>query len=50
VLSLESGQVIADPFYPTLDLLDLLRAHAAALPRATRPSLLRRLTLRPRSA
>ena len=50
VLSLEDGKAIADPFYPTRDLLELLRAHAAGLARARRPGLLQRLTLRPRSA
>lgn len=30
-LSLADGSVIADPFFPTLDLIELLRAHAAAL-------------------
>jgi hypothetical protein len=29
-LSLSEGSVIADPFYPTLDLIALLRTHAAA--------------------
>ena len=28
-LSLADGSVIADPFFPTLDLLELLRTHAA---------------------
>jgi hypothetical protein len=48
VLSLEDGKAIADPFHPTADLLDLLRAHAKALPRLSH-SLLTRLRLRPRS-
>ena len=30
-LSLADGSVIADPFFPTLDLLELLRTHAAGL-------------------
>lgn len=48
-LSLEDGKAIADPFHASRDLLDLLRAHAAA---TRRPSsgLLARLRLRPRSA
>lgn len=49
-LSLEDGRSIADPFHPTSDLLELLRAHAAALRRTELPGLLRRLSLRPRSA
>ena len=49
-LSLEDGRAIADPFHPASDLLELLRAHASALARQARPRLLRRLTLRPRSA
>ena len=37
-LSLGDGSVIADPFFPTLHLLDLMRAHVAgAQPRARRP-------------
>lgn len=28
-LSLEDGSAIADPFYPTLHIVELLRAHAA---------------------
>jgi hypothetical protein len=48
-LSLEDGRSIADPFHPTRDLMDLLRAHAATTgPR--REGLLTRLGLRPRSA
>jgi hypothetical protein len=31
-LSLQSGAVIADPFRPTLALVELLRAHARAVP------------------
>jgi hypothetical protein len=49
-LSLEDGRAIADPFHPTLDLVELLRTHAATTIHAHRPSLLQRLTLRPRSA
>jgi hypothetical protein len=49
-LSIPEGRAIADPFHPTRDLVDLLEAHADAIRRATRPSLLRRMTLRPRSA
>jgi hypothetical protein len=30
-LSLSDGSSIADPFYPTLDLIELLRVHAVAL-------------------
>ena len=30
-LSLADGSVIADPFFPTLDLIELLRTHATAL-------------------
>jgi hypothetical protein len=30
-LSLSDGGTIADPFFPTVDLLELLRVHAAAL-------------------
>jgi hypothetical protein len=30
-LSLADGSVIADPFFPTIDLLELLHTHAAAL-------------------
>ena len=49
-LSLESGDVIADPFHPTSDLVELVRSHASALKRTELPGLLRRLALRPRSA
>jgi hypothetical protein len=45
ILSLEDGRTIADPFFATLDLLALLRAHAAAT-RRNAPGLLRRLRLR----
>lgn len=31
-LSLRNGAVIADPFFPTADLVALLRAHVAATP------------------
>jgi hypothetical protein len=30
-LSLDDGTAIADPFFPTADLLDLLRVHARAI-------------------
>ena len=45
ILSLEDGRTIADPFFATVDLLALLRAHAAATRRPA-VSLLRRLRLR----
>ena len=45
-LSLEDGRTIADPFYPTRYLLDLLSAYAKASPRSA-PRLLTRLRLRP---
>ena len=45
ILSLEDGKTIADPFFATVDLIALLRAHAAATQR-TAPGLLRRLRLR----
>jgi hypothetical protein len=48
-LSLEDGASMADPFHASRDLLDLLRAHAAASPRRPK-GLLTRLGLRPRSA
>jgi hypothetical protein len=48
-LSLDDGSSIADPFHSTRDLLDLLRAHAAASA-LRRGGLLTRLGLRPRSA
>jgi hypothetical protein len=49
-LSIETGSSIADPFHPTSDLLELLQAHAAATSRRTRPGLLTRFGLRPRTA
>jgi hypothetical protein len=49
VLSIERGESIADPFHSTGDLLDLLRAQAAATRRGHR-GFLTRLGLRPRSA
>ena len=49
-LSIETGSSIADPFHPTTDLLELLQAHAAATNRRTRPGLLTRFGLRPRTA
>jgi hypothetical protein len=45
-LSLEDGKAIADPFHPTSDLLDLLRAHENAT-RRPQKGLLTRLRLRP---
>lgn len=46
-LSLRDGAAIADPFHPSLDVIELLRVHAAAMrgqkPRAPRR---RRLALR----
>ena len=48
-LSLQDGDAIADPFHPTRDLLELLRAHAAGTA-LSRPGLLARVRLRPRSA
>ncbi|HEX6458178.1 MAG TPA: hypothetical protein VF032_04605 [Thermoleophilaceae bacterium] len=44
-VSLEDGRTIADPFYATLDLVALLKAHAAATRRPA-PRLLKRLRLR----
>ncbi|MBV9714310.1 MAG: hypothetical protein JOZ64_02935 [Solirubrobacterales bacterium] len=48
-LSMASGSVVADPFSPTLHLLDLLRTHATAIaPTATvsrRPRRMARLRL-----
>jgi len=49
-MSIHQGTSIADPFHPTSELLELLSAHAASLRRFERPPLLRRLTLRARSA
>ncbi len=50
VLSIDDGTTIADPFHPTRDLVELLRTHATRIERFRRPSLLQRLSLRPRSA
>jgi hypothetical protein len=50
VVSIEDGAAIADPFYPTRDVVELLRMHAERSRRFSGPGLLRRLTLRPRSA
>jgi hypothetical protein len=47
-VSIEDGRAIADPFHPTRDLVELLRTHAAATASVERPTLLQRLTLRPR--
>jgi hypothetical protein len=49
VISVEGGESIADPFYPTRDLVALLRSHAAAT-RRRRGGVLARFRLRPRSA
>jgi hypothetical protein len=49
-LSIETGKSIADPFHATRDLLQLLEAHAANTRRRTRPGLLARVGLRPRTA
>jgi len=49
-MSIHAGSSIADPFHATSELRELLVAHAASLRRAERPPLLRRLTLRARSA
>ena len=49
-LSVEDGRTIADPFHPTRDLIELLRASARGLGRERRQRLPRRLTLRARSA
>jgi hypothetical protein len=50
-MSIREGDSIADPFSPTGELRELLAAHAANLRRSEqRPPLLRRLTLRARSA
>ena len=48
-LSLSDGSVVADPFFPTLHLLDLLRTHAAAA-NSERPRRLGRRALRLRLA
>jgi len=46
-LSLSDGSAIADPFFPTLHLLDLLRTHAvAATPKRPRRRLWRAARLR----
>jgi hypothetical protein len=36
-ISLEDGRVIADPFFPTAHLVELLRARAGSLDAATQP-------------
>jgi hypothetical protein len=41
-LSLDDGSAIADPFYPTLGLLELLRTHATATMPAAAPRRVRR--------
>jgi len=48
-LSLRDGSAIADPFFPTADLLELLRVHAAAMAAARRRSALRERRLRLRT-
>jgi hypothetical protein len=45
-LSLDDGSVIADPFHPTLHLVELLRTHAAAADAMRRPARRRRLSAR----
>ena len=35
-LSLESGRVVADPFYPSAELVELLRAASGKAPRRSR--------------
>ncbi|MEA2198732.1 MAG: hypothetical protein QOJ25_2783 [Solirubrobacteraceae bacterium] len=44
-VSLEDGSAIADPFFASADIVRLLRAHAAASLRGSRPRRLRRLHL-----
>jgi hypothetical protein len=44
-LALTGGVVVADPFYPTADLIDLLRARARQLEATTRSRHSRRLRL-----
>jgi hypothetical protein len=48
--SIYGNDTIADPFFPTADLVELLGVHAERVARFNRPSLLKRLALRPRSA
>jgi hypothetical protein len=50
VRSIHSDESIADPFFATADLVELLTVHAQRIVRFGRPSLLQRLSLRPRSA
>jgi hypothetical protein len=50
VRSIHTNASIADPFYPTADLIELLSVHAERTVRFGRPSLLQRLSLRPHSA
>ena len=50
VRSIHRSESIADPFFPTADLVELLDVHAERVARFQRPSLLQRLALRPRSA
>jgi hypothetical protein len=49
-LSIDDGGSIADPFYSSRDLVNLLRAHAEVTREERKPRLLSRLGLRPRSA
>jgi hypothetical protein len=44
-LSLSNGSAVADPFYPTLGLLDLLRTHATVTAPAQAPRRAFRLRL-----
>jgi hypothetical protein len=50
VLSLDDGSSVADPFHASLDLVDLLRARAAASERTPRRSWLPLSLRKPRSA
>jgi hypothetical protein len=50
VRSIHGNDAIADPFFATIDLLELLDTHADRIRRFDRPSLLQRLGLRARAA
>lgn len=50
VRSIHGGDSIADPFYATADLVELLDVHAGRIVRFNRPGLLQRLTLRAHTA
>ncbi|HEY1597373.1 MAG TPA: hypothetical protein VGF74_18385 [Thermoleophilaceae bacterium] len=50
VRSIHGDDAIADPFFATTDLLELLDTHADRIGRFDRPSLLQRLGLRARAA